>query len=59
MAVKFGFEIEGTLRDYAFRDGAFVDAYTMARLRNSAGAGAAPPVPRAGERKPTKTARKP
>ena len=30
---KFGFEIEGTLRAYAVRDGAFVDAYTMARLR--------------------------
>ena len=29
---KFGFEIEGTLRQYAFRDGAYVDAYTMARL---------------------------
>jgi len=30
---KFGFEIEGLLRRYAFRDGAFVDAYTLARLR--------------------------
>ena len=30
---KFGFEIEGTHRRYAFRDGAYVDAYTMARLR--------------------------
>jgi putative acetyltransferase len=30
---KFGFEIEGLLRRYAFRDGAFVDAYLMARLR--------------------------
>jgi L-phenylalanine/L-methionine N-acetyltransferase len=30
---KFGFQVEGTLREYAFRDGAFVDAYTMARLR--------------------------
>jgi putative acetyltransferase len=30
---KFGFVIEGTLRAYAFRDGAYVDAYTMARLR--------------------------
>jgi putative acetyltransferase len=27
------FEVEGTLRAYAFRNGAFVDAYTMARLR--------------------------
>jgi L-phenylalanine/L-methionine N-acetyltransferase len=30
---KFGFEIEGTLRKMAFRDGAYVDAYAMARLR--------------------------
>jgi putative acetyltransferase len=30
---KFGFEIEGTLRDYAFRNGEYVDAYAMARLR--------------------------
>jgi len=30
---KFGFEIEGTLRDYAYRDGQFVDAYLMARIR--------------------------
>jgi putative acetyltransferase len=30
---KFGFEIEGTLRKYAFRDGEFVDAYAMARVK--------------------------
>lgn len=30
---KFGFEIEGTLRKFAFRDGEFVDAYAMARIR--------------------------
>jgi putative acetyltransferase len=30
---QFGFEIEGTLRKYAFRDGEFVDVYTMARVR--------------------------
>jgi len=30
---KFGFEIEGLLRRYAFRDGSYVDAYTLARLR--------------------------
>ena len=30
---KFGFEIEGTLRQMAFRDGQYVDAYVMARLR--------------------------
>jgi putative acetyltransferase len=29
---KFGFEIEGKHRKYAFRDGEFVDAYTMARI---------------------------
>jgi putative acetyltransferase len=30
---KFGFEIEGTLRNFAFRDGQYVDVYAMARLR--------------------------
>jgi len=30
---RFGFEIEGTRRAVAFRDGAFVDDYVMARLR--------------------------
>jgi len=30
---KFGFEIEGTHRRYAFRDGGYVDAYSMARVR--------------------------
>ena len=29
---KFGFEQEGVLRDYAFRDGQFADVLTMARL---------------------------
>lgn len=29
---KFNFVIEGTLRNYAFRDGEYVDAYTMARV---------------------------
>jgi L-phenylalanine/L-methionine N-acetyltransferase len=29
---NFGFEIEGTARAYALRDGVFVDAYWMARL---------------------------
>ena len=28
-----GFEIEGRLKDYAFREGSYVDVYTMARLR--------------------------
>jgi L-phenylalanine/L-methionine N-acetyltransferase len=30
---RFGFEIEGTRRAAAFRDGAFVDDHVMARLR--------------------------
>ncbi|ANY77849.1 GNAT family acetyltransferase [Microvirga ossetica] len=30
---RHGFEIEGTHRDYAFRGGAFVDAYAMARVK--------------------------
>ncbi|MCK1786043.1 MULTISPECIES: GNAT family N-acetyltransferase [Pseudomonas] len=33
---KFGFEVEGLLRDYALRDGVFVDTLSMARLRRSA-----------------------
>jgi putative acetyltransferase len=33
---KFGFEIEGTLRDYAYRDGDYVDSYLMARIRKDA-----------------------
>ncbi len=38
---KFGFEIEGTLREDAFRDGRYVDAYTMGRLRPGAQASGA------------------
>ncbi|MCE9905383.1 GNAT family N-acetyltransferase, partial [Hafnia paralvei] len=30
---KFGFEIEGTSRGYAYRDGQYVDVFHMARLR--------------------------
>jgi putative acetyltransferase len=30
---KFGFQIEGTLRRYAYRDGEYVDTYIMARVR--------------------------
>lgn len=30
---RFGFEREGTMRNHAFRDGQFVDAHMMARLR--------------------------
>ncbi len=29
---RFGFEVEGTFRDFAFRDGRYVDALAMARL---------------------------
>lgn len=29
---KFGFEVEGTLQAFAFRDGAYVDALAMARV---------------------------
>ena len=31
---KFGFEIEGTHKQYAFRNGVYVDSYSMARIRN-------------------------
>ncbi len=31
---KAGFEVEGTHRDYAFRDGQYVAAHTMARIRS-------------------------
>ena len=34
---RFGFEREGVLRQYAFRDGSYVDAYLMARLRSQGG----------------------
>jgi putative acetyltransferase len=37
---RFGFEVEGTHRAYALRDGQYVDAYAMARIR-------APEFPRA------------
>ena len=29
---RFGFEVEGTLRDHVFRDGRFVDSHIMARI---------------------------
>lgn len=32
---KFGFEVEGQLREYAIRDGAYADVLSMARLRKS------------------------
>jgi putative acetyltransferase len=30
---RFGFDIEGTFRRYGFREGVYVDAHAMARLR--------------------------
>ena len=30
---KFGFKVEGTLKDYVFGEGKYIDAYTMARLK--------------------------
>src|SRR5262249_3421014 len=30
---RFGFQMEGTLVRFAFRDGQYIDTYTMARLR--------------------------
>jgi putative acetyltransferase len=33
---RHGFEIEGTLREFAFRGGEYVDAYYMARVRSEA-----------------------
>ncbi len=32
---KFGFKIEGTLERYAFREGNYVNAYSMARIKRS------------------------
>ena len=32
---KFGFVIEGTMKNFAFRDGKFVDVHAMARLREA------------------------
>ena len=34
---KLGFEVEGTHRRYAFRDGEYVDAYSMARIKPPTG----------------------
>lgn len=33
---RCGFDIEGTLRAYAFREGQYVDVYAMARLKGAA-----------------------
>jgi hypothetical protein len=61
---KFGFVIEGTHRDFAFRDGRYVDAFAMARLNavedggTGAAASARSRAPKATLRKATKTTRK-
>jgi putative acetyltransferase len=34
---RHGFVVEGTARDFAFRDGTYVDAHSMARLRTPPG----------------------
>ncbi|SUC78391.1 putative acetyltransferase YhhY [Providencia stuartii] len=34
---KFGFEQEGVMRDYAFRDGQYVDAIMMSRINKNRG----------------------
>jgi putative acetyltransferase len=39
---KFGFVVEGMHRAYALRNGAYVDAYCMARLREPVSAGGTP-----------------
>ena len=31
---KFGFEIEGTHKQFAFRNGTYIDSYSMARVRS-------------------------
>ncbi len=58
---KFGFVVEGTLVDYAFRNGRYVDTYMMARLRPAPlmpATAAADALPPRGQRKATKTTRK-
>jgi len=61
---KFGFELEGRHRDYAFRDGRYVDAYAMARLRSAAPGWSEPLTTKNTKKRPeahrraTKTARK-
>ena len=57
---RFDFDIEGTLRGYALRDGRYVDAYAMARLKPGflASSTTTTAQPSALRRKATKTARK-
>lgn len=42
---RCGFEIEGTMRGYAMRDGSYVDAYAMARMHPNPPRIAAPAAP--------------
>jgi len=57
---KFGFVIEGTLQDFAYRNGRYVDAYTMARLRTrpAAPVSASAQARQRTQRNGTKTTRK-
>jgi putative acetyltransferase len=57
---KFGFVPEGTHRDYSFRDGRFVDALAMARLRPEAtGAPRAPAVAKVAAKHPATGRKRP
>jgi putative acetyltransferase len=47
---KFGFDVEGTLREYSYRNGRYVDVYTMARLSSKCGSAALPGPPPGGGR---------
>ena len=55
---KFDFVVEGTLVAYAYRNGRYVDAYSMARLRAMPETPTTFDTPRRTPRKATKTTRK-
>ena len=55
---KFDFVVEGTLVAYAYRNGRYIDAYSMARLRAMPTAPTTSNTPRRTPRKATKTTRK-
>jgi putative acetyltransferase len=42
---RFGFEVEGTLRDWSLNEGEFADVLMMGRLRHEVRASNRPPVP--------------
>jgi putative acetyltransferase len=44
---RFGFEVEGTHRAYAFRDGTLADSYSMARIATASHLGGPPSPPAA------------